>query len=389
MKSTSAIGFGPLLLLWCSSVLGCATAHDVDVSSAAERADAVQDAGAAAKGDALSAECVKEVADAADYFPDHLRCTGLYFDFAHKKVGKDVIPYTPGVVLWSDGAEKQRFIRLPKGEKIDASNPGDWTFPVGTQFFKEFSVGSRRIETRLFQKVRDDLWARTSYQWNADETDAVSYGGGDVDIGGGQTWHIPTGRECDECHKGRADRIMGFEEVALGVEAADGLTLGQLVAQNLITPMPARAEMQIMDDGTGKAVDIVGWMHINCGVPCHNDNPNATGYSTRLRLRLSPDELDGRSAAEYTALKNTINVDATTVRWKGQKRIAPGQPDSSLLYHLVGSRAGMNDQMPPVGTKVVDQTHLDMLRDWIAAMPPAIDSDAGADAGSGKSDAGR
>ena len=64
-----------------------------------------------------------------------------------------------------------------------------------------------------------------------------------------------------------------------------------------------------------------------------------------------------------------MNVDATTVRWNGQKRIVPGSPDESLLYNLVASRMGKNDQMPPIATRIVDQQHLDMLRAWIESLP--------------------
>jgi hypothetical protein len=57
------------------------------------------------------------------------------------------------------------------------------------------------------------------------------------------------------------------------------------------------------------------------------------------------------------------------VRWGGQKRIVPGSPGQSLLYNLVASRRGKNDQMPPIASRVVDQQHVDALRAWIQALP--------------------
>src|SRR5215468_10036185 len=62
--------------------------------------------------------------------PNHLECTGLYADFKQKTLAAGVREYAPAVVLWSDGAEKHRYIQLPKGEKIDASNPNEWIFPI-------------------------------------------------------------------------------------------------------------------------------------------------------------------------------------------------------------------------------------------------------------------
>jgi hypothetical protein len=126
--------------------------------------------------------------------------------------------------------------------------------------------------------------------------------------------------------------------------------------------------LQIADDGTGKGAEIIGWMHMNCGVSCHNDIPSASAHSTNLRLRLSPDYLAG-SPSNYPAITNTVNVDATTSRWRGQKRIVPGSPGNSLLFNLVASRKGNNDQMPPIASRVVDQQHVDALRAWIQALP--------------------
>ena len=40
---------------------------------------------------------------------------------------------SPRYPLWSDGAEKQRYLSLPPGTQIDTSNMDDWKFPVGTR----------------------------------------------------------------------------------------------------------------------------------------------------------------------------------------------------------------------------------------------------------------
>lgn len=51
--------------------------------------------------------------------PDDVFCTGLYVAHDVTRYADDVMPYTPGVTLWSDGAEKQRFLYLPPGTAID------------------------------------------------------------------------------------------------------------------------------------------------------------------------------------------------------------------------------------------------------------------------------
>ena len=44
--------------------------------------------------------------------------------------------FAPQYPLWSDGMSKQRAIYLPPGTTIDAADPNDWNFPVGTKFWK-------------------------------------------------------------------------------------------------------------------------------------------------------------------------------------------------------------------------------------------------------------
>jgi hypothetical protein len=325
----------------------------------------------------VDAACASELENAVDGLPDRLSCTGLYRDIADKETAPGVREYAPAVPLWSDGAEKRRWVSLPEGETIDATVPGDWSFPVGTSFFKEFSVEGRRIETRIFRKTREDRWVRTSYQWADDESDAIRSEGADLeDVQlNGTTYHIPSGRECNQCHEGRQDRILGFEAISLGLPGASGISLAQLVDEGLLSPPPERVEFEIGDDGTGVGSDVMGWMHVNCGVSCHNDNGNSEAYSTRLRLRLEPDQLDGRPSTEFAARASTVDVPGKTVRWQNEIRIVPGAPEESLLYKLVESRAGKNDQMPPIGSRVVDEERLSTLKAWILALGAPSEDD--------------
>ena len=47
---------------------------------------------------------------------------------------------------------KRRWISLPPGSAIDASDPDAWAFPVGTRLWKEFSFGGQRVETRYMER---------------------------------------------------------------------------------------------------------------------------------------------------------------------------------------------------------------------------------------------
>ena len=103
--------------------------------------------------------------------PEHLRDTGLYAPGNCDELGTGVLPFSPQYPLWSDGAEKRRWIRLPPGTRIDARNPDRWVFPVGTRLWKEFSLG-RRLETRMLERPREG-WRFAPYVWTEDGTAAV------------------------------------------------------------------------------------------------------------------------------------------------------------------------------------------------------------------------
>src|SRR5690606_26188661 len=178
----------------------------------------------------------------------HLECSGLYASFADKQVAPDVLPYKPATEFWSDGAEKQRWIYLPPGTKIDISDWNEWSFPVGTKIWKEFKIGGKRIETRLLTKIDASTWAHTTYRWNDDETDAVAKSGGESIAGlgpDGGTYEIPNAGECEQCHYGRKDRVLGFDAVSLGMPGAEGVTLADLATRDLLSTTPPATAMTV------------------------------------------------------------------------------------------------------------------------------------------------
>jgi len=231
---------GALALL--GLVAGCDTGGTVAATPPAAVMDASVDAPSsdATSEDAPTSTLPPGCVDAgAGSLPATLDCTGLYSDFATKQVAPGALAYTPANPLWSDGAQKSRWILLPPNTQIDISNPNEWVFPVGTKLFKEFRVDGKRVETRLFEKVKTAFWNYGTYAWNADDSAATLNYGGVVPVGSdGGTWTIPNNGECDECHRGRQDRILGFEQVGLGLPGAQGLTLAQLAEMGLVQPAP-------------------------------------------------------------------------------------------------------------------------------------------------------
>ena len=314
--------------------------------------------------------------------PADLSCTGLYSDVGAKVLGPGIQPYAPAFSLWSDGATKQRWVYLPPGSKINAEDPDEWVYPVGTRFFKEFSVAGQRVETRLWQKVDDGYWVHATYAWNPDETVAQRHPGGDVDVNG-VAYHIPTRNECEDCHKGRTDRILGFGVVSSGVVGATGVTLDTLVRDQRIFPTSftgpyaLEAVPPVLNGGAPPtsmtvAMKTFGWLHANCGISCHNENPRAIASRTGLHLRLRFEELDGRPLAATEAYARMVNQPVVTANWRGGLRVTPGNPDASWLYQLVSSRGPGLPQMPPFASNVIDPEAVANLAAWIETLPDDV-----------------
>ncbi len=298
--------------------------------------------------------------------PDDLRCTGLYGDWDAQTVAPQNREFSPGSPLWSDGAEKRRWIQLPDGTKVDATKMDDWTFPIGTKTWKEFAVNGRKVETRFMWKVRADRWLQAAYVWSEDGTTAVRNEGAELEIDG-KPYHVPSTSDCNSCHEGRKDKVLGFEALNLALPGATGFTLGALVDEDRISPKPMKTKVTIPDDGTGASGPALAWMHTNCGVSCHAANDSAIGGRVGLRLRLGWDDVNGaRPPAEWDAYKTTVGVESKSADYEGKPRITAGDPAGSLLVDLVETRGP--GQMPKIGTMVVDKTGAEAIRTWITSM---------------------
>ncbi|MGK3992494.1 hypothetical protein [Sorangium sp. So ce1024] len=307
--------------------------------------------------------------------PVDLRCTGLYGDFERREPACGVLEYKPAIELWSDGAAKRRFVSIPAGQKVDASNPDSFVYPDGTQFWKEFQVqgadGAMRLaETRLLRKTADG-WLYTSYVWSADGSQAIQMQNdtGVPDLDG--TGHsVPNRDQCKECHSGRADFILGWDALMLG-PGAEGLTREKLVEAGLID---GGADLALSIPGNEVERLALGYLHANCGVSCHNDSVAAPARDTGLYLRLEAADLG--SVATTDAVTTGINRRPhDNAKYEGLENtdpsywydIRPGDPSRSLLVARQELR-GFEGQMPRIGTHKVDEAGVQAVTRWIEAM---------------------
>ena len=306
-----------------------------------------------------SLACENDVGHAVELY-----CTGLYARWPSLRLAVDVKEYDPGLHLWSDGADKRRFIWLPPGKLIDTSDMNDWVFPIGTKVWKEFSLSGRRVETRYLEKLTDGTWFRTTYAWSDDETGATELVSGAANVRG-TSYEIPTQQECTTCHKGRRDGVLGFEAIALASPDASGVTLQKLVDAHLVTNPPA-ARLDVPGNAQEKAA--LGWLHMNCGVPCHNRNASSEAGFTGLEMRLLAEDLEAVQTTD--AWRTAVGVQAYFQPVEGLVffRIAPRNVAQSLIPYRDGNRTNPRIQMPPIATHVVDANGLAAVKAWIEGM---------------------
>lgn len=307
--------------------------------------------------------------------PRDLRCTGLYGNFDQRQVACGVLEYKPAYELWSDDAQKRRWVSMPAGKKVDVSNSDAFVFPDETLFWKEFRVkdasGTERLaETRLLKKTPDG-WLYTSYVWNAAQTEAIQMNNAVGVPSLDDTGHtVPTRDQCVECHGGRQDFILGWDALMLG-PGAEGITRDKLVELGLADAAPALAI-------PGNAVEVaaLGYLHANCGISCHNESIDAKARESGLYLRLEAGELD--SVQDTDAFRSGMNkVPSTNAKIAGLPPISgrwlairPGDPIRSLLVARQQQR-GVEGQMPRIGTNVIDQAGVDVTTAWIESMTVA------------------
>ena len=313
---------------------------------AGERPDFAPDDAAAEAGYEPPAVELPDPESGAEFW---LSQTGLYVDIERKELAPDLEAFEPAYPLWSDGADKQRWLRLPRGARIDSADMDHWRFPVGTMFWKEFGRDGRRLETRLIARTgegKDDLWMG-AFVWLDDESDARFVPDGEKNVLG--TEHdVPTVKNCGTCHNGEPGRILGYSAVQQRDVEAERFTVP-----------PVAFEVP----GDEVAQRALGYLHANCA-HCHNPGGSARP-DTDMNLRLALSDARPEDTATY---RSTID-EALQYFESGpfELRVAPGAPDQSGLLFRMTER-GPKTQMPPLATEQVDDDGIAAVRAWIEAL---------------------
>jgi uncharacterized repeat protein (TIGR03806 family) len=306
-------------------------------------------------------------------FPQTLSETGCFDNSDVTRVAEGVIPYDVNTELWSDGAEKRRWLAIPDGTQIDVLPDGDWDFPIGTVLIKEFANNGTPFETRLMVRHDDGEWAGYTYEWNDSLTDAdlVASNGLTKDIDGELTWTYPTRAQCMQCHSAAAGRSLGPETAQLNgpLLYPSGITANQLATldhigmfsgglANAPEDLPALSDVQ--NSSATLSDRSRSYLHANCA-NCHR--PGGPGQGP----------MDFRYQTPF-ADTGTCDVDPGQgdLGVTGAKILTPGDSASSVMslrLHNVG-----DNRMPPLGSRVVDPDGTATIDTWINRLKVCIDN---------------
>ena len=352
-----------------------------------------------------------EVTPPADGTPYDLLSQWHLFANGPEQLPADrVIPYELNAPLFSDYAEKHRFIYVPKGAAIGYDDDGEWVLPPGTILVKTFAFRAiledtssklRLVETRILWRQVDGSWSVATYAWNDTQTDAErEIAGRDVPVDFVDKQGVPTHEiftipntagQCQECHMtgntASADVTKGNGFVTpLGLKTRQlnrthdyGAGVGDvnqidhfaklgLFASAPSAPAARPALVDPIHDTSAKLLPRVrAYWDGNCA-HCHTTGGFASAYG--LHLDFPSTDPDTRPRTNWGICKPPTSVGSKCENACNQSvDIVPGDPDASLMVCRVGPTTPQC-QMPPVGRYLAHKEWGTLLHDWVASLPP-------------------
>jgi uncharacterized repeat protein (TIGR03806 family) len=285
-----------------------------------------------------------------------------------------ILPYDVNLNLYSDEAHKHRFIYVPPGTQIHATDDR-WELPPGAILIKTFyypadarepTSPERLIETRFLVKQADGHLQAATYVWNDEQTDAFA-SGGDIDVP--TTWidedgnarndhfHIPGTSQCETCHH---DRYLGLRTRQLDHDGtfADGTRnqIEHLVSVGVVdAPPPARGGLPSTFGDAPLADRARGYLDANCG-HCHA----ADGIAASTHVYFDLEDL----------LSHPPICKPTPAIGGADRVIVPGDPAHSAFLQRMRAPDAF-DRMPRGPTHIPDRKALAVLDEWIASLAPA------------------
>lgn len=294
-----------------------------------------------------------------------------------------VFPYEVNAPLFSDYAEKARFIYLPAGQKMTYSPNTAFDFPVGAVIIKNFyywhdaarpEKGRRILETRLLLR-EEKGWKVLEYLWNAEQTDAALEVAGATlpvewqDAAGKKRrveYTAPNLNQCKGCHSydgqfvpigitaRQLNRKQDADNQLLVWEKAGWL---ELPADFDTATAPRLTDYRLPPSNTSHEAAARAYLDGNCA-HCHNPHGPASTSGMFLEHDQTNPERLGIGKPPVAA-----------GRGSGDRKygIVPGKPNESILvYRMESDDPGI--RMPELGRQTMHREGVELVKAWIRGM---------------------
>jgi uncharacterized repeat protein (TIGR03806 family) len=315
--------------------------------------------------------------------PETLSSFGFFTGELHLlKPSSGVVPYNLQTPLFSNYAEKARFIKLPEGMSAQYHASEEFTLPVGTYLIKHFyypldfrdlSKGRRIMETRIMYR-NEQGWQTWPYIWNDAQTEAVYDPTGQtmevsyLDKEGKNiktSYLVPNKNQCKGCHL-QNNQVMPIGIAARHLNSEFDYETGRMnqlqywKQQALLEGLPGRdipGNANWTDEKQSLDARARAYLDINCG-HCHR--PDGPANTSGLFLYAHE--------SNSTAL-GILKTPVAAGRGSGNRKydIVPGKPDASiLLFRMQTNDPGI--AMPEIGREQLHAEGISLVREWIRQM---------------------
>lgn len=313
--------------------------------------------------------------------PPLVSASGCFTDLLAHTLSPDAVPYGVNSALWTDGADKYRYMVVPLDTQIQVDAKGIWQFPPGALLIKEFGFvfddsdpnSERVVETRFMQATSDD-WRFFSYRWRDDGSDAdlvteaqtgdfvVHRAGEPKQIG----YMFPDAEACTYCHSEASGKVLGptteqlngrFDYGHRTAEQVEALSAaGYVNEQTLLALEPLPSVPDPLDEKAPLEQRAKSYLHANCA-HCHQPG----GWT-------SPDlHFDLRYTIPFAEMGLCNEPSRSLTAYAYPKLFVPGSPDESALLARMDPKYP-SDRMPPIGVSVTDTTGIKLVREWISSV---------------------
>jgi len=318
---------------------------------------------------------------ASGEIPALLSQTGVFSNTAQRITNPGLIPYDLNVAFWSDGADKSRWIAVPEGQ-IAFSPAGEWRFPPGTVFVKNFDLAvdathpgtTRRLETRLLVCDSSGGVYGVVYKWRPDGSDAdllsasateniqVTSAAGEAHE---QTWYYPSRQDCLTCHTAGAGGVLGVKTRQLNRSFTypSGVADNELRTWNHLGLFaPAFKDDEVLEfaalagtDNNARSLQdrARSYLDANCA-QCHRPGGTVANFDARYDTPLEKQSL----------IDGPVLIDQGIDR---PRVISPHDIWRSIAYMRVDTVGDI--RMPPLARETIDQKGVQLLGEWINSMP--------------------